>query len=82
MKTTEKKEKPTPKRCLCGAEAIIVKTKCGKCVSCPNPAKCDANLRTTWNKHQDMAIAEWNHLVDSFVDGRGGRVNGQHSYVE
>ena len=31
-----------------------------------DPMNCEANLRTMWNKHQDMAIAEWNGLVDSF----------------
>lgn len=68
---TEKKEKPTPKRCVCGAEAIIVKTRSGKMVSCPDPLNCKANLRTAWNSHQDLAIAEWNNLVTSFRASSG-----------
>ena len=60
MKKTEKKEKPTPKRCVCGLEAITVKTRAGKMVSCPNPIGCRANLRTTWKSN------EWNGLIDSF----------------
>lgn len=71
MKTTVKKEKPTPKRCVCGAEDVIVKTKHGKAITCPNPEKCLGNIRTTWNRHQDLAIAEWNNLIDSFVGSRG-----------
>lgn len=66
MKKTEKKEKPTPKRCVCGAEAIIVKSRSGKMVSCPGPMRCKVNLRTMWHKHEDLAIAEWNSLIDSF----------------
>lgn len=80
MKKTEKKEKPTPKRCVCGAEAAIVKTRSGKMISCPDPTNCDANLRTMWNKHLDMAIVEWNGLVDSFTGKnrkKGGRSNEQ-----
>ena len=66
MKETKKKEKPIPKRCFCGAEAILVKTRSGKMLTCPDPLNCKANLRTTWKKHQDMAIAEWNSLVEEF----------------
>ena len=66
-----KKEKPTPKRCVCGAVAIVCKTRFGKMVSCPNPEKCKGNLRTRWQKHGDLAISEWNTLVDSFVCGSG-----------
>jgi hypothetical protein len=61
-----KKEKPTPKKCVCGADGIIVKSRSGKTVSCPDPLNCKANLRTMWNKNQDSAIVEWNGLVDSF----------------
>ena len=66
MKKTEKKQKPVPKRCVCGAEAIVVKTRAGKMVSCPNPIGCVANLRTTWKSNEDSAINEWNGLIDSF----------------
>lgn len=71
MKTTEKKEKPSPKRCVCGGVAVFIKTKHGKSISCPNPTKCKGNIRTTWNSHQDLAIAEWNNLIDTFVNGKG-----------
>lgn len=76
MKKTEKKEKPTPKRCVCGAEAVLVRGNSGKMITCPNPMNCKANLRTMWNKHQDMAIVEWNGIVDSFYSrerNKGGQ---------
>ena len=66
MKETEKKEKPTPKRCVCGSEAAFVKTRSGKMFTCPDPVKCKANLSTAWNKHEELAIIEWNGLVDSY----------------
>lgn len=66
MKDKKKKEKPTQKRCVCGNTAIITKTKHGKMVTCPNPMKCKANLRTRWHKGQDSAIAEWNNMIDSY----------------
>lgn len=66
MDKAKKKEKPTPKRCVCGSEAAYVKTRSGKMYTCPNPLGCKANLRTRWNKNKDQAIVEWNGLVDSF----------------
>lgn len=66
-KKTEKKEKPTPKRCACGAIAISVKTKHGKLITCPNPTNCVGNFRTTWKRSEDQAIAEWNNLINSFI---------------
>lgn len=66
MEKTEKKEKPKPKRCVCGSEAIIVKNRGKKMVSCPDPLNCRANLRSMWKSSQDAAIAEWNGIVDSF----------------
>lgn len=59
----EKKEKPIAKKCICGREAITVKTGYGKMLSCPNPEKCNANLRTAWHKKEETAITEWNTLV-------------------
>ena len=76
MKKTEKAEKPAPKRCVCGAEAILVKTRSGKMFTCPDPMNYKANLRTTWHKHQDLAITEWNSLVGSFyarTQNKGGK---------
>lgn len=32
-------------------------------VSCPDPVRCTANLRTLWHKGEESAIAEWNSLV-------------------
>lgn len=69
-KNGEKKEKLAPKNCLCGAAAITVKARAGHMVTCPDPMNCSANLRTTWKKHQDLAIAEWNNLVESFSFAR------------
>lgn len=71
MEKKTKEEKPVPKRCICGAEAITCKTKHGKMVTCPNPAKCGGNLRTRWLKSEDLAIKEWNALVNSFAYGSG-----------
>lgn len=79
MKKTEKKEKPVPKRCVCGAEAIIVKTRNGKMVSCRNPIICKANLRTTWKSHEDLAIVEWNNMITSFYSQRKGDTHEQNS---
>lgn len=59
----EKKEKPIAKKCVCGQEAITVKTRNGKMLSCPNPEKCSANLRTAWHRKEETAITEWNVLV-------------------
>lgn len=66
-----KKEKPTPKRCICGKEAIIVKTRSGKMVTSCNPERCKANLRTAWQKHEVVAIEEWNALVASYSGSKG-----------
>jgi ssDNA-binding Zn-finger/Zn-ribbon topoisomerase 1 len=66
MAKSEKKEKPVPKKCVCGRGGIIVKSRAGKMISCPDPLNCKANLRTIWHSHEESAIAEWNGLVDSF----------------
>lgn len=70
MKKDEKKEKPVPINCICGATAITVKARAGHMVTCPDPMNCKANLRTAWNKHQDLAITEWNNLIRSFKSAR------------
>ena len=49
-KEKPKKEKPIPKRCVCGKQ----------------PADCPANLRTRWMKGIDSAVVEWNGIVDSY----------------
>ena len=66
MKTKEVKEKPTPVRCACGSEAVIVVFRGKKMVSCPNPERCKGNFRTQWRGHKDEAIAEWNGIISSF----------------
>jgi hypothetical protein len=68
MKKGEKKEKPTPQKCVCGRPAIIVKTRHGKMATCPDPMNCPGNLRTTWKRSEDLAIIEWNGLVSTFVN--------------
>ena len=70
MKKDEKKEKPTPRKCACGKAAIIVKTRHGKMVTCPDPMNCPGNLRTPWYGHEAVAIAEWNNLVGTFITER------------
>lgn len=63
MKTHKEKLAPVP--CICGRGGAIVKTKIGKMISCPDPVKCPANLRTTWHSGDETAIAEWNGLVQA-----------------
>lgn len=61
-----KKEKPapiTPVPCICGREAVIVKMRLKKMVSCPDPLNCCCNPRTMWQKAEDVAVAEWNTLI-------------------
>ena len=70
MEKTKKKEKPTPKRCICGAEAITVKTRLGKMITCPDPINCAGNIRSTWKKSEDAAIVEWNTLIRSLIENR------------
>lgn len=74
MKKAEKKEKPTPKRCVCGAEGITVKTRHGKMVTCPNPVRCSQGPRTACNNSEDAAIVEWNTLIRSLIEkSKAGR---------
>jgi hypothetical protein len=42
-----------------------VKTKSGIMISCPDPVRCSANLRTTWHSGEESAIVEWNGLVQA-----------------
>ena len=44
---------------------IIVKTKSGRMISCPDPVRCSANLRTAWHSGEESAIVEWNGLVQA-----------------
>lgn len=66
METARVKDKPHLKRCVCGRNAIDIRFKGKKMISCPNPEKCIGNLRTQWHGRMDDAIAEWDNLVDSF----------------
>ena len=73
MKEKPKKEKPVPKNCVCGRGGILVKSRAGKMVTCPDPVNCKENLRTMWNRHEESAIVEWNNLVDSFAHKTKGQ---------
>lgn len=64
-KKSQPKEKPVPAMCICGRPAVLVKARGGKMITCPDPMKCNANLRTRWCSHEETAIAEWNALVKS-----------------
>ena len=66
MKTEKVKEKPTPVRCVCGGEAATVIFRGKKMVSCPNPEKCEGNLRTQWRGRMEEAIDDWNGMINSF----------------
>lgn len=59
------KKKLTPKPCVCNRGGVVVKTRLGKMVTCPDPINCTANLRTMWHRREESAIAEWNNLVDA-----------------
>lgn len=65
-KKVEQKEKPAPRQCVCGKEAVIVKKGSKKMVTCPSPISCTGNLWTSWRGSQDEAIVEWNGLVEAF----------------
>lgn len=67
-----KEEKPLPKKCVCGRGGIIVKSRAGKMVTCPDPMNCRGNLRTLWHGHEESAITEWNNLVDSYAFRKRG----------
>lgn len=56
------KEKPIPKRCLCGSVGIVVKVKGKKMVSCPDPVNCRGNFRTQWFSSEEQAVSAWNHM--------------------
>ena len=66
-KKAEKKEKPTPKKCVCGLEAVIVKNRSKKVVSCPDPLNCRGNLRTMWESGEESAINKWNKIGRAHV---------------
>lgn len=66
MKAKEKKDKPTPVRCVCGREAAVLVFRGKKMISCPNPEKCVGNFRTLWKSHKEEAVAEWNSIINSF----------------
>lgn len=57
--------KPTPMPCICGRGDCREDTKSGRMISCPDPVKCSANLRTTWHSGEESAIVEWNGLVQA-----------------
>lgn len=72
MKTNKtKKRKETPKNCVCGKPAVVVETRGGKMITCPNPMNCLGNIRTRWNRHEATAIAEWNNLIAEHTHLRG-----------
>ena len=62
-KKDEKKEKPTPKRCVCCKIGVLTVWKGKKMVSCPDPCNCSANRRTAWYSNADEAIQAWNNDV-------------------
>lgn len=66
MAQKAKKEKPVPKPCICGKSGIVVKSRAGKMISCPDPVSCEGNLRTVWHRHEESAIVEWNNLVAGY----------------
>lgn len=65
-KEKPKKEKPIPKRCVCGKQPAVVKIRRGVMLTCPDFTHCPANLRTRWVKGIDAATVEWNGIVDSY----------------
>ena len=61
----EKKEKP--RECVCGKMPVLVSVRGGRMLSCPDPVKCSANLRTMWQKSEIQAVEEWNSLVTGYI---------------
>lgn len=57
----EKKEKPVPVKCVCGADAAYVKARQGKMVCCPNVLFCAK--RSRWHSSLNAAIVDWNTVV-------------------
>ena len=65
-KPKEKKapEKPTPRRCVCGKEAVFVSARGrGKMITCPDPENCVANYRTPWFSTELQAVNYWNDVT-------------------
>ena len=61
-------EKPCPRKCICGKNPVLVCVRGGKKMySCPDPMKCEGNMRTLWHKSEIQATAEWNTLVAGFA---------------
>lgn len=59
----KKIDEKTREHCVCGGAPVEVRCRVGKMLSCPNPAKCSANLRTAWHKSIDSAEVQWNSIV-------------------
>lgn len=64
--TQLQKEHPVPVPCICGKMPAYVCIRGGKMLTCPEPLRCPANIRTRWAKDVDSATAEWNALVQNY----------------
>lgn len=72
-KAEEKMPKPTLSRCVCGRQAIDIRFRGKKMISCPNPENCIGNLRTQWHGRLEDAISEWDNIVNSFEYTKRGK---------
>ena len=73
MKQKTEKKKPVPMKCICGNNAITVRVRGGKMISCSNPVKCSANIRTCWHSHEATAIEQWNAMITEQLYKRKGK---------
>ncbi len=44
--------------CVCGKKPVIVKTKSGHMVTCPDTTRC--TMRSGWRSNEQQAIKDWN----------------------
>lgn len=71
--TRKNKDAPElPNKCVCGRVPVVVRTRGGRMLSCPDPAKCPGNLRTMWRKSEIEAVKEWNGLVAEAIARQKG----------
>lgn len=62
MKTKETKEKETPRRCVCGKNAVMVNAKGKYMYSCSDTTHCA--VRGGWNANEEATIKSYNAAVE------------------
>lgn len=62
-KTKPKEEKAVPAVCVCGADPCLVNHKKRHMACCPKIQSCA--LRSRWQKNEQLAIKEWNDIIEN-----------------